>query len=391
MPLSKHRPRVLHVVRQYRPSIGGMETYVEELAARQTQDFEVQILTLNRVFGTEKVLPEREVLRGIEVIRVPFIGGKRAFIPNVSHSLLADADIIHIHGADQLMDTVSFMSRFTKAAVFMTTHGLFFHTEALKRVKQAYFRSITPQSLGRMTEIFSCSGNDQAKLKEIGIESRFFPNPIVPIENDLLCHGDEFLYLGRLAENKRIDRLLTFIAYLKERGVHAHLNIVGADQDNLGPSLRAEAAANTIADQVSFHGFVTHDELVQICRMCGYCISASSFEGFGMAMVEGMSVGLMPVMHRNEAFSEIHRRSGVGLTLDFDRPQEAASLFLGWRDSITPTEREVARDFARQQSWETAAEEVRNSYLKALSSEADQPAAHRRERVPVSLSAGPSA
>ena len=81
--------------------------------------------------------------------------------------------------------------------------------------------------------------------------------------------------------------------------------------------------------------------------MSTLAVSASEYEGFGLSIVEGMSVGLLPVLHDNAAFRETHRLSQSGLICDFGQPREAAAAFLRWRETTTTGDR--AR--AAQISW----------------------------------------
>ena len=54
-------------------------------------------------------------------------------------------------------------------------------------------------------------------------------------------------------------------------------------------------------------------------------VSASEFEGFGLALVEAMSAGLVPVVQPNAAFASLANKFPVVRTVDFADPDEAAS------------------------------------------------------------------
>lgn len=350
-PDGRRRLRVLHVVRQFHPSVGGLETYVTELASRQADEFDVTILTLNRVFGNPQRLPARENRHGLNIVRIPFVGRRKLFLPFLSFRFLRQFDIVHVHAADQLLDVIAMLSRFSRFRLFMTTHGLFFHTQSLAAIKALYLRTITRWSLRRCERVIAVSGNDAATLQPVCGRTTLLRNPIVPL-GDFIGSGRDLLYLGRLSENKRVAALIDFMGRLAEQDGETRLHIVGSDGDHLWPQLRTAIEQRGLEDRIIFHDYLDREALQACARLCGFIVSASRFEGFGLAMVEGMSVGLLPVMHANAAFTEIHDLSGCGLLTDFDTPRDAADAFLSWRTGVSDSDRHQAARYAHAQSWD---------------------------------------
>jgi alpha-1,3-mannosyltransferase len=98
--------KVVHVVRQYLPSRGGMEDVVFNIARMQQELYGQQprIVTLDRVFRQSDVLPVDEVLNGIPVHRLSYSGSERyPLFPAVLHHL-GEADVVHVHGIDFAFD-----------------------------------------------------------------------------------------------------------------------------------------------------------------------------------------------------------------------------------------------------------------------------------------------
>jgi alpha-1,3-mannosyltransferase len=357
------RLKVLHVVRQFDPSTGGLETYVKELAARQMTKFDVSVLTLDRVFGNKTRLARFEQWDKAAVIRLPFIGFRRLFLPFVGPRLLARYDIIHIHAADQLLDVIAVMSLFRPLRLFMTTHGLFFHTQALSRVKRVYFRTITKWSLGRVQTVFAVSSNDASMLRRIGVEPVLLRNPIVPL-GSFICEGQDLLHVGRLSANKRVDALIEFMARLVATHPSITLHIVGADNERLWSELSEAVVRHCLEDNIRYHGYLDTASLIEIAKTCGFTVSASRYEGFGLSVVEGMSIGLLPCMHANAAYKETFELSGCGLLTNFDDPSQAARDFVAWLPSVGPEDRRAAARFAHAQGWEAVVDVYEQYYLK---------------------------
>ncbi len=360
--MTDRRLRILHVVKQFEPSSGGLETYVKELATRQATKHDVTVLTLNRVFGDERRLAEVEKTDSFTIVRVPFVGYRRLFLPCVGPEKLKNYEVVHVHAADQLLDVVSAFSWVTPAKLFMTTHGLFFHTETLALVKKIYLRTITKWSLSRAKAIFSVSMNDALTLKKAGIESILLRNPVVPLGN-FICEGKDLLYVGRISDNKRIDALIEFMAHLVPVHPSISLHIVGQDNERLWRELSGAIVRQNLQSNIVYHGFLDAAALADIAKICGFTISASRYEGFGLSVVEGMSVGLLPCMHANAAFEETHRLSGCGLLTNFDDPSCAARAFLDWFPQVQQIDREKAVKFAHSQSWESVVLAYEKYYL----------------------------
>jgi alpha-1,3-mannosyltransferase len=360
--MSEPHLKVLHVVRQFDPSTGGLETYVSELVSRQMAKFDVSVLTLNRVFGGRTRLPHLEEWGEGTIIRVPFVGFRRLFLPLIGPHILKDFNIIHIHAADQLLDVIAALSLLWPMKMFVTTHGLFFHTKTLANVKKLYLKTITKWSLSHVQTIFAVSSNDAAILKKIGVDSALLRNPIVPLGN-FLCEGRDLIYVGRISANKRIDALIKFMAHLVPSEPLIKLHLVGADNDGLWRRLSDDVVRHDLQDHIHYHGYLRTAALIEIARTCGFIVSASRYEGFGLSVIEGMSIGLLPCLHFNPAFTETVELSGCGLLTDFDDPSRAARDFAAWFPKVGPAERKAAAGFAHAQSWDKVVDIYERYYL----------------------------
>jgi alpha-1,3-mannosyltransferase len=268
-----------------------------------------------------------------------------------------------MHGADQLLDVIAVMSKFMPLRLFMTTHGLYFHTEVRSKVKKVYLKTITKWSLSRTREVFAISSNDASILESVGVHTTLLHNPIIPLGN-FICDGKDILCVGRLFENKRIDALISFMANLVGEYPTLKLHIVGGDQTNLWPRLLPMIGEHSLQENIFYHGYLDMDELTDIAKTCGFTISASRYEGFGLSVIEGMSIGLLPFMHCNAAFQETFNRSGCGLLTNFDDPAQAALDFTAWCEGITREDREKAARFAHTQTWDTVSNTYLEHYLK---------------------------
>lgn len=117
----------------------------------------------------------------------------------------------------------------------------------------------------------------------------------------------QLMFAGRLVERKGVPYLLMATSILG-RDLPVHLNIVGTGPDE--PALRALAAELGIERQVTFHGFVTNEELETQYRNCDVFVlpavidSKGDTEGLGVVVIDAMS-------HRRPVVA-----SGVGGIVD---------------------------------------------------------------------------
>lgn len=353
--------RILHVVRQYAPAIGGLESYAHSITAHQKAlGHDCEVLTLNKVFhGDGAVLPAEETIDGIKVRRVGFWGRRRFFIPKVSPFYFKKFDIVHVHNTDVFYDYVALSSLLTGIRPVATTHGGFFHTKDFSLVKQVYFHTVTRISSFFYKAIFAISGNDFEMFKRLSNKVTLLPNAVEPLGKGITA-GSDFLYIGRLAEHKRVERVIEVFARLKgDHNIAGKLHIVGPEWDIKIEPLRKLAHARGVEADTIFHGAASRERMVEIAKECGYFLSASTFEGFGMSMIEAMSVGMIPFVEANESFRELVDGSGVGLCGDYTETDAMAARIAASLPAQTAL-RERAASFAAQFSWDDL---VRNVIL----------------------------
>lgn len=333
---------------------------------QQAAGHECQILTLNRAFHSDRgILPAEEIIAGIPVKRVPFIGFQRFFLPLVSPAYFNKFDIIHVHNTDVFFDYVALTSLFIKPPIFATTHGGFFHTKNFSLIKQLYFNTITRFSTSRYKTLFAISQNDYNTFQGLNKTIVMQPNAVESM-GDFITQGQDFVYLGRLARHKNVNRLIETHAILKSKyNVSGNLHIIGPEWDVTLAELSEQASRLNVLDSVKFHGCLDPSEMPNVLRQCGYFVSASSFEGFGMSMLEAMSVGLVPFVQPNEAFKELVDLAQLGACVRFDAPEVAAKAIVGTLPEIETTDRVAAQKFAALYSWDKLVENSLIAYESA--------------------------
>ena len=104
----------------------------------------------------------------------------------------------------------------------------------------------------------------------------------------------KFIYFGRLAKQKNLRRAIRIFAAVREKISEAKFAIIGPDGGE-GALLRKLCVELGVHDCVSFIGPIGHNELPKFARAASFFLFTSEFEGFGLALVEAMQMGLVPV------------------------------------------------------------------------------------------------
>lgn len=320
--------RVVHVVRQYHPAIGGLEEAVGQLAATLARmpGVETSVVTLDRRFGDRATaLPARDEHHGVAIARIPFSGSRRYPLAPRVLGAISGADIVHVHAIDFFFDFLAATRPVHRKALVASTHGGFFHTRFASRAKAVYFQTVTRASANAYARIFGSSAQDAERF------ARIAPGRTVTIENgvDIDKWRDSasrapvpvMIFVGRFSENKDVPALVRLVAALGEPW---RLIVAGMDADLSADDLRRAAEAHGVSERVEIVAGPTSEEIGTLIARASLLVSASRYEGFGLTAVEGLSAGLTPVLNAIPPFERLVATTGRGRIAPMANPQAAA-------------------------------------------------------------------
>jgi alpha-1,3-mannosyltransferase len=370
--------RIVHVVRQFYPAIGGFESVVYELAASQVANgHSVRVVTLDRLFKGDvsgKLAP-REVVAGIEIVRIPYFGSTRYPVALSVLKHLGNADIVHVHAIDFFFDFLAWTKPIHRKKLVVSTHGGFFHTAFAARLKRIYFSTVTRASMVWYDGVAAVSLTDQAQF------SRIRPRGLVCIENGVNTSkfadassrspAKSIIWIGRFSQNKRLDRLILFFAELVRLDPEWKLTIAGQPWDLGLDRLEELASGAGIAEALTLVESPEDGEIKRLMAASSVIASCSEYEGFGIAVIEGMSAGLFPLLSDIAPFERLVTATGVGLNVDFDKAGIAAAAFLKeWRIIADDYEevRKKSIDAASHYAWKNVSQLYQSLYDDALGS-----------------------
>ncbi|KAF3996301.1 glycosyltransferase family 4 protein [Glaciimonas immobilis] len=328
--------KVVHIVRQYSPSIGGLEDVVQNIARQQREHYDQlpRIITLNRLFrNSSEVLASTAVVNGVGVVRLPFHGTSRyPLCPQVLQHV-ADADIIHVHGIDFFFDYMALTKLFHRRPLVASTHGGFFHTSFASTLKKIYFNTITRTSAMAYDMIIATSDNDGDIFKKIvkapklavienGVNVEKYRNQAAPMPTRTL------IYFGRWSINKGLLETLALFKQLAVRQPGWKLIVAGREYDHTADELQSWLVTHRLTDAVQIVPNPTDDELAACIGQSSYFICLSRHEGFGIAPIEAMSAGLTPVLSDIPPFRNLVKQSQRGLLVSSENAKDTVGQLL---------------------------------------------------------------
>lgn len=96
----------------------------------------------------------------------------------------------------------------------------------------------------------------------------------------------QVVYVGRWVKSKQVDKIIRAAMLLHSRGIRFPLDIAGNGTEET--FLRQLAAGD---DEITFHGFVSHDEIYPFFHQAEIFISLSEAEPFGITFAEALMAG----------------------------------------------------------------------------------------------------
>jgi glycosyltransferase involved in cell wall biosynthesis len=177
---------------------------------------------------------------------------------------------------------------------------------------------------------------------------------------------DFVLAVGHHEKRKNYIRLVDAIERLRDQGVACSLVIVG-NESGQGVAIAERIRSANISDQVKILSGLSDLEVRCAFKLCNLHVFPSSYEGFGIPILEAMAVGSPMVLSDIPVFREITQNQGVYFSHnDSDEIALAIDKVL---TSTSERERQIKYGYERVQefNFKSLAGQLANLY-KTLSS-----------------------
>jgi glycosyltransferase involved in cell wall biosynthesis len=194
-------------------------------------------------------------------------------------------------------------------------------------------------------------GESKVRVIPHGVEREFFE-----IQNEPDRESPYLLCVSTLHPHKNLDRLIHVFGEFRK--VHPEYRLVMAGLRGF----HAELLERIAGDRVQFTGWIPRDELYELFRHASGLIYPSTFEGFGMPVLEAMAAGVPLAC---SSIEPLHSIAGDA-AFQFDPADEEAMLGSMLRlvangDSL----RTAGQQRAAQFTWRAAAQKTLSAILHA--------------------------
>lgn len=350
-------PLVLVDGRMARRRQTGISTYIHEL--RHMMDTKpASDLRIEWVFGPPG-LPRRGKLTSLGNLLIDMVW-LHAILPLVAWR--RRADLLHA--------PVNWGPWWSPCPTVVTIHDLSWERvpEAFPENFRRYARAFARRSVRRAARVIAVSESTSRDLQELyrvpPERIRVVPNGVHPDTRPPGAREPIILSVGIREPRKRIGALVEghalYLASAPADPPPCRLVIVGGAG---GDEARVMAAAGPGCE---IRGFVRREELLDLYRRSTLLAYPSSYEGFGLPVVEAMAHGCPVLCARNSSLIEIGGRSALFLD-DVTPAGIAAALTAALADRGALAARgEAGREEAARYSWPASATATRDVYRQAL-------------------------
>ena len=213
---------------------------------------------------------------------------------------------------------------FARCPTFLIHHGSYegypqaFDWWTLNKARAIY--TLSAWRATAVSTVSECSRRDMARFYRLpaerihvvpnGVDTHLFRplnDPVAASGWRISIFGADIPYIayaGKPTERRNLSALIRAYAELKAgHGLPHKLLIVGADLPGTSP-FRKVIADLGIERDVVILGHVSHQEMVSVYNAASLFIYPSSYEGFGMPVLEAMACGTAVIALNNTAFPE---------------------------------------------------------------------------------------
>jgi glycosyltransferase involved in cell wall biosynthesis len=300
---------IIQVVPRFFPAIGGVEEHVFQISLELVKrGHDVTVVTSNDVDGKNYPL-QSETLKGISVYRFPLFMPKMFremwFIPEMLKSFLQlESDVVHVHGYRCMSSfNAIYFAQIRNVPSILTPHGIYPTRSFVNGLAKSAFDHLFGRLLlGLSDKIIALSVSNKDALLEIGASA----NKIVTVPNgvnveeyvhlkrergtlkDFSRNGPILLYVGRIDWNKRVQNVVESMPMILDHFPSAEFVIVGPDYGNYVSKLVGVARKLKVEHAICITGNVPKEKLLEYYSVADVFLLPSSYEGFGLSMLEAM-------------------------------------------------------------------------------------------------------
>ena len=385
--MSLKKKRIMIISPFASPNIGGVESHLDKLIRKATENDFYVILITYQPLTTKTQWKKKDSDRNFEIHRARWYGVglftkienyfpvvffylfPGLFIKSLTYYIKHHKSIHCIHAHGLAAATIArLLKLFKKKRIILSTHAIyrFAHRPTLSWIVKKILNEFD-----YIMGVSEVSKDEIVKMglpkERVGVHKNWVDTSIfsaIPIEQarERVGIGNEInlLFVGRFLEIKGVGILCDVARNLKDIQFH----FVGT-----GPLLEKVQKAAEELDNVTYYGVLKQDnpkekeKLTDLYNACDYFVSPYTYdEGFSATLVESVCCGT-PVIVTNRGSPPTFLDNTVALFLSEDPTKEELIEFLGNLKRKTEKEQNICRNFALSNLGESNADFILEQYL----------------------------
>jgi len=383
--------KIIQIVTEFLPAMGGVERHVYEISKRLVErGHQVTILTSNllkeRPFTKFSTKP-RVSMDGVDVRRfnayqvLPLRAG--IVMPDMIGKLLkVEADIVHAHGYGRypVMVASIICKSVRKTPLIITTHAIESPFGLPKLIKVGYNLVVGLHTLKSADRIIAITRTEAFFLSGLGVA----PEKISVIPNGIdlqlffsfkdsappFLEGNDtpyILFVGRIDEHKGLKYLVKAFPQVLREYPDMKLILVGEDWGSKD-ELNRIATSVGIQKQIIFTGKISQEYLLKAYSHAKLFVLPSLVEAFGIVLLEAMAFCLPVVATRVGGIPDVikHGRNGF-LVKPMDLKQLSNTILRLLRDqNLRESIARQNKEDVKRYDWNCIVEEIESCYEELI-------------------------
>ena len=168
------------------------------------------------------------------------------------------------------------------------------------------------------------------------------------------------LFVGNVNTPKGVGRAVEVLPYLKEAGCDFHFDIIGDGPER--KDFEAHAAELGVAEHITFHGWMSRDEIDDFYAQAHIMLFPTDSEGWPKVLSEAMAYGVVPVVGAVSTIPMYLESFGTGKSVTPTDIQSFANAIINYTQNPDTWKRdsEIGLQAANQFTYASYLEAVRN-------------------------------
>ncbi|MBI4721479.1 MAG: glycosyltransferase family 4 protein [Candidatus Stahlbacteria bacterium] len=339
------------------PLSGGAEIHIHEIFGRIAKCGHEITFLCSSFKGAEK----REIVDGMEVLRIGRRSNFNFYVPFATHTLLKNNYDIVIDNINKIpFFTPLYVKKVPILAIGYHFFGriIYYETNPLFASYVYFTEKLVPKIY--KTEVFSViSESTKNDLKGVPDNNIHIISPAIAPEYmpamDKKSTTPLIVYVGRIKKYKCLDLLLHSMKTIISEVPNVRLDIVGTgDYITYLVKLSDELKLN---NYVNFVGFVTEQQKIEILQSAWMLVNPSAKEGWGITNIEANACGTPVVASNSPGLRDSVVNGETGFLVEHGNVNELATTIV---KIIRDTKlREILSQngiaWAKKFSWDSAA------------------------------------